>query len=196
MAKLQGFSPIITTSSLKHEAWLKSLGATHVIDRSLPAADILADLPKISGDKPILYAYDAISSPETESMAYDALAPGGGLVSTEPFPVAALTEKVARDGGSKKLVRPLALLQHPGNKAVGVELYKRLTEWLETGVVVVSLPSSGFRVTELMKWVAEQGQGAPRWFDGHPRGMRALEERQGQRREARSPHSGDPLKIP
>ncbi|KAI0694763.1 GroES-like protein [Earliella scabrosa] len=137
MAKLQGFSPIITTSSLKHEEWLKSLGATHVIDRSLPIPDILAELPKITGGKPILYAFDAIGAAETQNMAYDALAPGGALVQTRALSLdPGLQAKIERDGGSKKVVGPFASLQVPGNKALGVELYKRLTEWLETGVVV------------------------------------------------------------
>ena len=138
MAKLQGFSPIITTSSLKHEAWLKSLGATHIIDRSRPVPDILAELPKITGGKPIVYAYDSIGDPETQNMGFDALAPGGGLVSTLLFTDPVLKEKIARGNGSKKLARPFASYQLPGNKALGVEIYKRLTEWLETGVVVVS----------------------------------------------------------
>ena len=79
MAKLQGFSPIITTSSLKHEEWLKSLGATHVLDRRLAPEAILAELQKITGGAPIEYVYDAISLPDTEPLAYDALAPGGAL---------------------------------------------------------------------------------------------------------------------
>ena len=71
-------------------------------------------------------------------MAFDALAPGGGLVSTLLFTDPVLKEKIARDNGSKKLARPFASYQLPGNKALGVEIYKRLTEWLETGVIVVS----------------------------------------------------------
>ncbi|KAI0694764.1 GroES-like protein [Earliella scabrosa] len=136
LAKLQGFSPIITTSSLKHEAWLKSLGATHIIDRSRPITDILAELPKITGGKPIVYAYDSIGDPETQNMGFDALAPGGGLVSTLMFTDPVLKEKIARDNGSKKLARPFASYQLPGNKVLGVEIYMRLTEWLETGVIV------------------------------------------------------------
>ncbi|KAJ7925123.1 chaperonin 10-like protein [Mycena leptocephala] len=35
LARLSGFSTIITTASLKHESFLKSLGATHVIEESI-----------------------------------------------------------------------------------------------------------------------------------------------------------------
>ena len=53
MAKLQGFSPILTTSSPRHEAFLRTLGATHVIDRNLSTDNILAEIKKLAGEKPI-----------------------------------------------------------------------------------------------------------------------------------------------
>ena len=40
LAKLSGFSPIITTSSLAHADYLKSLGATYVLDRNAPLTSI------------------------------------------------------------------------------------------------------------------------------------------------------------
>ncbi|TFK79450.1 NAD(P)-binding protein, partial [Polyporus arcularius HHB13444] len=135
LAKLQGFSPIITTSSLKHTDYLKSLGATHVLDRSLPPADILAQLPMLTAGEPIVYAYDAISAAETQCLAYNALASGGGLVVTRPRS-AALAEREERDCGSKKVAGPYASLQWPGNVRLGEELYARLTEWLEKGIIV------------------------------------------------------------
>ncbi|CCO30218.1 Protein TOXD [Rhizoctonia solani AG-1 IB] len=33
LARIAGFSPIVTTASVKHEDFLKSLGATHIFDR-------------------------------------------------------------------------------------------------------------------------------------------------------------------
>ena len=77
---MNGFAPIITTSSLKHESWLKSLGATHVIDRSLAPEAIHAAIANIIGDEPLLYACDAIGIPETQRLTYPARSTGGGLV--------------------------------------------------------------------------------------------------------------------
>ncbi|RPD59722.1 GroES-like protein [Lentinus tigrinus ALCF2SS1-6] len=136
LAKLQGFSPIIATSSLKHADYLKSLGATHVLDRSLFPEAIAAELQKITGGKPIAYAYDAIAEAATQHLAYDALAADGALVVVDPFSQAILAEKVKRDAGARKVVYPRAALQWPDNKKLGVELYARLEEWLRTGVVV------------------------------------------------------------
>ncbi|KAF8992247.1 hypothetical protein BDQ17DRAFT_1392881 [Cyathus striatus] len=58
-----GFAPIITTSSLKHESYLKSLGATHLIDRYLP----LPSLPS-----------------EAVQAGYDLLANGGNICTVYP----------------------------------------------------------------------------------------------------------------
>ena len=69
---MQGFSPIIATSSLKHADYLKSIGATHVLDRSLPSADVLAELPTLTAGQPVVYAFDAISAPDTQHLAYGA----------------------------------------------------------------------------------------------------------------------------
>ena len=139
IAKLSGYSPIITTASLHNEALLKSLGTTAVLDRKLPASTIISEVQKLAGGKPVEYVFDAISLAETQLLAYDALAPGGALVQTRALSLdPGVQAKIERDGGSKKVVGPFASLQVPGNKALGVELYKRLTEWLETGVVVVS----------------------------------------------------------
>ncbi|RXW12749.1 hypothetical protein EST38_g13104 [Candolleomyces aberdarensis] len=78
LAKLSGFSPIITTSSPKHKEWLLSLGATDIIDRSLPLDSTKEAIGKIT-DKPILTVIDTISSEETQNVGLDLLAPSGQL---------------------------------------------------------------------------------------------------------------------
>ncbi|KAI0737842.1 GroES-like protein [Daedaleopsis nitida] len=139
VAKLQGFSPILTTASPgKHAALLRSLGATHILDRALPPAALLAEIVQATGGAPLPYAYDAIANEETQNLAYDALAPGGALVGTAPRAAPILQSKVDRDAGAgaKKIARPFASYGQPGNKALGEEVYKRLTGWLRDGVIV------------------------------------------------------------
>ncbi|TBU21869.1 hypothetical protein BD311DRAFT_555001, partial [Dichomitus squalens] len=48
-ARMQGFSPIIATSSPRNAAFLNSLGATDVLDRSLPPSDIKSALEREEG---------------------------------------------------------------------------------------------------------------------------------------------------
>ena len=134
MAKLSGFSPIITTASPRNEAHLKALGATHVLDRSLPLPTALAELARLTEGAPIAYAYDAVSHPDTQELAYRALAPGGRLLLVTPDRV---PKELKAEGDGKKVVTVWGSVHLPQNRKVGVEMYKRLTEWLETGVVVV-----------------------------------------------------------
>ncbi|EDR00176.1 uncharacterized protein LACBIDRAFT_314747 [Laccaria bicolor S238N-H82] len=69
LAKYSGFHPMITTTSLKHADELKSLGATHVIDRK---ASVVAEVRKLT-DKPISIVFDAVSSADTQQAGVDVL---------------------------------------------------------------------------------------------------------------------------
>ncbi|KAI0351756.1 GroES-like protein [Trametes cingulata] len=133
VAKLSGFSPIITTASPHNEVLLKSLGATHVIDRGLSPEAILLELPKLTGGKPLDLVYDAVSLPETQSLGYDALAPGGTLLLVLPDAIPS-EKKTGKD--TKRVMTVLGNFYLPENRTLGAELYKRLTAWLEEGVVV------------------------------------------------------------
>ncbi|KAI0741795.1 hypothetical protein C8Q80DRAFT_1123590 [Daedaleopsis nitida] len=112
-AKPQGFSPIITTSSLKHTNLLRSLGATHVLDRSLAPQEILAELPTLAAGKPLVVAYNAIGEDALHHLAYDALTPGGALVVVDPR-MSTLDATIARDKEAwlapKKIVKVFASL--------------------------------------------------------------------------------------
>ncbi|KAI0661825.1 GroES-like protein [Cubamyces menziesii] len=132
IAKLAGFSPIIATASPHNTSLLTSLGATHVIDRSLSDEAILTKLPELTGGKPIELVYDAISLPETMPLAYQALAPGGGLVIVLADVIPA---ELKKEGDEKRIAYVFGNVHSPENRACGVEMYKRLTEWLEKGII-------------------------------------------------------------
>ena len=136
IARLSGFSPIITTASLHNAEFLKSLGATHVLDRTLPASSIIAEVQKIAGGKPVEYAYDAISLPDTQPLAYDVVAPGGTLIIVLNEAIPAEKKK---EGDNKRVVHAFGTVHTPENRAVGVEFYNRLSEWLRTGIIVVRI---------------------------------------------------------
>lgn len=129
-AKLSGFSPIITTASTQHEALLKSIGATHIIDRHRPLSE-LQDAVKAITPVPIKLGFDAVSTRESLGASYDLVAPGGKLVVALKmnFPQEKLVadKEVASVGGSVHVQREL-----------GVELFKHLTALLESGDIKVS----------------------------------------------------------
>ncbi|KAF8608412.1 GroES-like protein [Ceratobasidium sp. AG-I] len=70
MARIAGFSPIITTASKAHAESLKSIGATHVFERTVSPSTIHDAL---TGGKPLELAVDTVSSPETQLFAFEAL---------------------------------------------------------------------------------------------------------------------------
>ncbi|OCH83815.1 NAD(P)-binding protein, partial [Obba rivulosa] len=70
IAKLGGFSPIITTASPRNADLLKALGATHVLDKNLSSEALRQEVVEITS-RPVEIIYDAISIPSTQNAAYD-----------------------------------------------------------------------------------------------------------------------------
>lgn len=132
VAKLSGFSPIIATASTRNFDFVKSLGATHVIDRSAP----LASSVKAITSEPIKYVYDAISTKETQEPAYEVLAPEGTFIVVLGFAV-----DKAKIDESKAIVHPTGLSQDPTQKELGVTLFKHVTSLLENGEIKVGIES-------------------------------------------------------
>ncbi|KAF7326492.1 Dehydrogenase azaJ [Mycena venus] len=71
LARLSGFSPIITTASLKHESFLKSLGATHVINRYLPDTEVVKAVADLAPALSVVF--DTISTKETVTLGFEIL---------------------------------------------------------------------------------------------------------------------------
>jgi NADPH:quinone reductase-like Zn-dependent oxidoreductase len=115
LARLSGFSPIITTASLKHTEWLKALGATDVLDRHLDAAALSAEVTKLSKGQPLKYVYDAISAPETQQAGLGLLADGGQI--------AVLLAPAVASTASRTVVHVLGILREPPNISLLESLY-------------------------------------------------------------------------
>jgi NADPH:quinone reductase-like Zn-dependent oxidoreductase len=129
LAKLSGFSPIITTASSHNASYVKSLGATHVIDRATPLASAVTSITS----EPVKIVYDAISEEDTQSIAYDVLAPGGTFIIVLPLTVK--EEKVEK---SKDVALVFGTAHDPNQRALGVSMYQNLTALLESGEIKVS----------------------------------------------------------
>ncbi len=130
LARLSGFSPIITTASLKNAPLLQSFGATHVFDRVLSAGDLRAEVNKVAGG-PVPVVYDAISLPETQIAAYGLLAPNGKLLTV-------LNEEVKEPSDGRSLVQVHGVIQFPHHHEFGKTLYEALPSLLESGDIKVS----------------------------------------------------------
>ena len=129
-ARMSGFSPIITTCSSHNSDLVRSLGATHVIDRN---NDIATEVSKIIPQPPKLIL-DAFSRDEaTQHLAWDILASGGQLVLVQPVKVD------ARKYPDKKAVFTLVNLRHEDNIDLGRNLYSNLTQLLADSTIKVGV---------------------------------------------------------
>ncbi|KAF4616910.1 hypothetical protein D9613_008398 [Agrocybe pediades] len=128
-AKISGFSPIIVTASLRNSDALKEFGATHVLDRTLSPADILAEVGKITST-PVEYIFDVVASESTQKLAVELLAKSGGRVAfPTPFLSVSETDNV-------KIAKVYAGPRVPWNLSLYQALYKeKLYEWIEKGFI-------------------------------------------------------------
>ena len=132
LARLSGFSPIITIASAHNESLLKDLGATHVLDRGTLN---FADLPNIIKgitSEPLLLAFDTVTAPEGQNAAYDAVAPGGKLLHFLPLHV-----EESRRTGDKQLFTVYGSVYPPFQRAFGVNMWKHLPGLLAVGDIKV-----------------------------------------------------------
>lgn len=129
LARLSGFSPIITTASLHNSELLSSLGATNVLDRKLSTAALKEAIANITST-PITLAFDAISLPDTQETAHDILTAGGTLMTaTEPM--------VANKSDDKVIRFARGWFHPPQNREMGKRFLPVLTQWLADGTIKV-----------------------------------------------------------
>ncbi|KAG5637953.1 hypothetical protein H0H81_002481 [Sphagnurus paluster] len=124
LAKLSGFSPIIVTASSKHTEHLHYLGATAVIDRNESFSNIIAKVKSLTS-KPIDIVYDAVSTPDTQQMAHDLLAPSGTFLTVGELGITKADDR--------NHVRVIGVLQFPKNTVLLRGLYTHVTQALEEG---------------------------------------------------------------
>ncbi|KAA1476198.1 GroES-like protein [Dentipellis sp. KUC8613] len=132
LLKLSGFSPIISTASAKNTDYVKSAGATHVIDyHTTPYASLPAAVKDITS-APVPIVYDAISSEDSQKAAWALLAPRGSLVVTlQPSAAVGKPGEEAEEG--RRVAHVFGNVNAPVNTAFGDVLYAALTGLLESG---------------------------------------------------------------
>ncbi|KIK59146.1 hypothetical protein GYMLUDRAFT_86072 [Collybiopsis luxurians FD-317 M1] len=136
LLKYLGFGQILTYASGHHSAFLKSLGATDIIDRKKYSLDQLPEVVGQLKSAPIKIVYDAVGNPETQN-ASNACTPDGETL------VSSLPKQVVDFGNSgKKFFGPVAIAQFPDPEGslreFGKVICGRLEEWVRKGVIVPS----------------------------------------------------------
>ncbi|KAF8217022.1 GroES-like protein [Mycena galopus ATCC 62051] len=81
-----GYTNIVATASAKHHPFLRSLGATHVLDYASPT--LAADIARaVGGDGKVALAVDSISADDTIAQIAQVLRPGGSIAVLLPIKV-------------------------------------------------------------------------------------------------------------
>lgn len=135
LVRLSGFSPIVATASLENSDRLRALGATHVLDRTLPTDALQAEAARIAGGAGFRVVYDTVASPETGRMAYALTAPGGDLVMTLPSKM--VQEMAMTDAGAKRVHVSFGAMCVPSLANAATSLLGRLPELLVSGAIQV-----------------------------------------------------------
>ncbi|KAE9395117.1 GroES-like protein [Gymnopus androsaceus JB14] len=125
--RLLGFSTIITYSSARHIDFLKSLGATLVIDRAEVSVDSLAEVVKKFANAPIESAFNAIGDDGSRAACFDSLAEGGKLADVNIQ---------AKDKDGKKAITIFGSAHAPQNKEFGSLLWKHLPRLVQEGKII------------------------------------------------------------
>ncbi|KAJ3728306.1 GroES-like protein [Lentinula raphanica] len=126
--KLLGYSTIIAYASARHTDYLKSLGATHVIDRrEVPIGSLAETAKKIAGG-PFKIAYNAVGDNDSRAACLDTIVEGGQVADVDPE---------AKDPGNGKRVFTIVGNSHyPPHREFGRVLWKNLPRLVQDGAIL------------------------------------------------------------
>ena len=128
MARIAGFSPIVTTASAQHAEFLKSLGATHVFNRNVSVRTIQEAFPT-----PVALAFDAISVASTQQLAFEVLTTPFTPPDTHLALVLGLDPAVGEKNADNKISVHSLFASPQLFKDLSMLLYKSLGKWIEEG---------------------------------------------------------------
>ena len=155
-AKLAGFT-IITTASLKHVDFLKSLGANHVIDRHMSTEAVAAEITKVLAGQSLKYSVDTVVNAGTSQMVYDLLAPYGQHLMVLPQ-----ADSIQNKTENKKISVVFGWADTEENYETVTVLYEHLTTILEEGVIKVNTSILAFDAPDCS--VVSHSQIKWKWF--------------------------------
>lgn len=130
------FSPIIVYASSKHSQYLKSLGATHIVDRQLVPLPAFPSAIKEITSSELKIVFDAVGE---LNAGFECLATGGELVTVDS------TSRADRGGPKipppegKTLLAVFGTVHLPHGRAFGNILYEKLPGLIEHDVIVVRI---------------------------------------------------------
>ncbi|KAJ1306108.1 hypothetical protein OPQ81_010819 [Rhizoctonia solani] len=133
LARIAGFSPIVTTASPQHAEFLKTLGATHVFDRNADVKTIQSAFPS-----PVSLILDSISVASTHSLALDVLttpSPPPGAHLAIALPLDDSVKEKLKNVDNKVIVNHFFGSSHKF-RDLSVPFWKNVGQWIKDGKFV------------------------------------------------------------
>ncbi|KAJ4469900.1 GroES-like protein [Lentinula aciculospora] len=128
LLKFLGYSTIITYASARHTDYLKTIGATHVIDRGEVPVGNLAEAAKKIANAPIEIAYNAVGDNDSRTACIDVIVDGGQIVD--------VLSSDTDPGNGKRIISVFGTSHHPPNREFGRILWKILPTLVQDGTIV------------------------------------------------------------
>ncbi|KAF8823751.1 hypothetical protein HHX47_DHR9000264 [Lentinula edodes] len=128
--KLLGYSTIIAYASARHTDYLKSIGATHVIDRGEVPVSNLAEAAKKIANAPIEIAYNAVGDKDSRAACIDAIIEGGQVPDVNP------QAKNEDPENGKRVFTIFGSPHHPPHREFCRILWKTLPNLVQKGAIV------------------------------------------------------------
>ncbi|KAH7334753.1 GroES-like protein [Rhizoctonia solani] len=131
LARIAGFSPIVTTASSQHTDFLKSLGATHVFGRDADAKAIQVAFPT-----PVSLVLDSISAPSTQSLAFDVLTTPSPVPGAHLALVQLLSDTVKEKNADNKVTVHQVYGSSHNFRDLSVPFWQNIGQWIKDGKFV------------------------------------------------------------
>ncbi|KAL0570400.1 hypothetical protein V5O48_011558 [Marasmius crinis-equi] len=165
LRKILGFTTVIAYASAQHEEHLKSLGATHVLDRhSVPAGKLFSAVRTITGEVPLKFVFDTLGGDEIRDIGYSLLGEGGQCCSVDP------RVETKKENG-KRQFGVLGIVHYPSHRPAGLHLMRNLEKWVADGLIlpnrIYELPTGLEKIVEGLAIVKGNKAGGAKVI-GHP----------------------------
>ncbi|CAE6504264.1 unnamed protein product [Rhizoctonia solani] len=131
LARIAGFSPIVTTASAQHTDLLNSLGTTHIFGRDADAKTIQSAFPA-----PVSLVLDAISTDSTQSLAFDVLTTPSPAPSAHLSIVLPLDEAVKEKNADNKITVNQLFGSSHTFRDLSVPFWQNVGRWIKDGKFV------------------------------------------------------------
>ncbi|KIK59077.1 hypothetical protein GYMLUDRAFT_170207 [Collybiopsis luxurians FD-317 M1] len=123
-----GYGPIITYASARHADFLKSLGATHVVDRGQVPSSGFAEVAKKIAGAPIKIVFNSVIDGEASTISLNIVDGDGEVADVNP--------EAKSPGDGRKVYAIFGNSHPPNNREFGRVIWKALPKLVQDGLIV------------------------------------------------------------